>query len=43
MITGKLTTKNKAVLEDLDDYGPDKFFEIIHQSENKLIMKNKFK
>jgi hypothetical protein len=43
MISGKLKTKEVNVLDDLEDYGPDKFFEIVHQSENMLIMKNKFK
>lgn len=43
MVTGKLKMTEQAVLDDLDDYGPDKFFEIVHQSENTLVMKNKFK
>lgn len=43
MVTGSLKTRELALVEDLDDYGPDKFFEIVHQSESTLIMKNKFK
>lgn len=42
MISGPLKTKDLAILEDLEEYGPDRFFELAHQSENKLIMKNKF-
>jgi len=43
MVTGELKVRVTDILDDLEDFGPDKFFEMVHQTQNMMIMKNKFK